>query len=64
MPMYASMVWLVIGSGLHLLKYDTVNTLLIDLLAMYESMVLFLNGWVGKKVTDVCEHGIISLNFR
>ena len=51
-------------SGLHLLKYDTVNILLIDLLAMYESMVLFLNGRVGKKVTDVCEHGIVGLNFR
>ena len=62
--MYASMVWLVISSGLHLLKYDTVNILLIDLLAMYESMVLFLNGRVGKKVTDVCEHGIVGLNFR
>ena len=48
-------------SGLHLLKYDTVNILLIDLLAMYESMVLFLNGTDG---TDVCEHGIIDLNFR
>ena len=59
--MYASMVWLVISSGLHLLKYDTVNILLFDLLAMYESMVLFLNGQVGKKVTNVCEH---SLNFR
>ena len=61
--MYASVVWLVISSGLHLLKYDAVNTLLFDLLAMYESMVLFLNGRVGKKVTNVCEHGIISLNF-
>ena len=62
--MYASMVWLVISSGLHLLKYDTVNILLFDLLAMYESMVLFLNGRVGKEVTNVCEHGIISLKFR
>ena len=51
-------------SGLHLLKYDTVNILLFDLLAMYESMVLFLNGRVGKKVTDVCERGIVGLNFR